>query len=403
MENKFSVNPRVLKFLGAFLFAFLFFFTGYLIGHRNLVFEDNYRPVIVNKELAKPRSVDFGIFWQAWDLVNTKFVSAVDPQKMVYGAISGMVQSLNDPFSSFMEPDATKSFFQDLSGEIEGIGAEVSLKDSRITIVSPLSDSPAEKAGLKPNDQVFKINDTSTDGMTVEEAVSRIRGKAGSEVTISIMRDGFDSPQDFKIRRQKIAIKSVKWEIKDNNIAYIKISQFGDDTTQLMKQAASEIADKKPKSIVIDLRNNPGGYLDSAIDITSLFIGKGVVVKEKFKDGHIEEHRTTLDPILKDYKLVILTNNGSASASEIFAGALKDYGRAKLIGEKTFGKGSVQELENLPGGATLRITVAKWLTPKDNVIDKVGIEPDEKVNLTDENIKAGQDPQLNRALEVANN
>ncbi len=397
MKKK-SKLPRILFLV---IFALLFYFLGYVVGHKNLVFEQHYKPVIANKELVKPRSVDFGIFWEAWNKVMDNYVGNADPQKMVYGAVKGMVEGLGDPYSAFMEPGTTKTFLEDLSGEISGIGAELDLKDGKLLIVAPLADSPAEKAGLKPQDQITKINDEATVNMTLEEAISKIRGKAGTKVKLTINRSGFNEPQVFEITREKIQIKSVKWEMKPDNIAYIQINQFGDDTTDLMKQAAQEIKTKNPKAIILDLRSNPGGYLDSAIDVSSLFIPKGsVVVKEKDKDSHITEEKTTLEPILKDYKVIVLINGGSASASEIVAGALQDSGRATLVGEKTFGKGSVQNLEDLSGGATLRITTAKWLTPKDRTIDGVGLEPDIKVDLSDEDAQAGRDPQLDKALEL---
>lgn len=401
MKTKQPIILKYSKIVGLVFFALFFYFSGYLIGHRNLVFEANYRPKVVNKELVRPREVDFSIFWKAWELVQEKYVGEFDPQKMIYGAVQGMVSSLGDPFSSFMEPSQTKSFFEDLAGEIEGIGAEISLKENILTIISPLSDSPAQKAGLKPNDKILKINNESTENMALDTAISKIRGKANTEVTLSVIREGWSEAKEIVIKRQKIKIKSVEWEIKADNVAYIKISQFGDDTVELMKSAAKEIEQKKAKAIVLDLRNNPGGYLDAAVDITSLFIDKGVVVKEKFKDGHIENHETSLEPILKNYKTIVLTNGGSASASEILAGALQDNGRATLVGEKTFGKGSVQTLENLPNGAVLRITIAKWLTPKDRAIDGKGIEPDHKIELTEEDQKNNRDPQLDKAMELA--
>ncbi|OGD57110.1 hypothetical protein A2V71_01595 [Candidatus Berkelbacteria bacterium RBG_13_40_8] len=395
-------TPKLPKIIFLIVFALFFYFLGYLVGHKNLIFEQHYKPVIANKELMKPRSVDFGIFWEAWDKVMENYVGSPDPQKMVYGAVAGMVEALGDPYSAFMEPGATKTFLEDLSGEISGIGAEIDLRDGKLLIISPLADSPAEKAGLKPQDQILKINDEVTDNMTLEEAISKIRGKAGSKVTLTIMRSDWKEPQQIEITREKIQIKSVKWEMKPDNIAYIQINQFGDDTTDLMKQAVQEINAKNPRAIILDLRSNPGGYLDSAIDVGSLFIPKGsVVVKEKDKNGQINEEKTTLDPILEKYKIIVLINGGSASASEIVAGALRDAGRATLVGEKTFGKGSVQNLEELSGGATLRITTAEWLTPKGRAIDETGLAPDIEVGLSEEDIQADRDPQLDKALELA--
>lgn len=393
---------KPIKIISLIIFALIFYFAGYLIGHKNLVFEANYKPKIANKELVKPRSVDFAPFWKAWDKIQEQYVGTSDPQQMVYGAISGLVGSLKDPYSMFMEPEFTKTFLQDLSGEIEGIGAEISIKDNVLTIISPLSESPAEKAGLKPNDQILKIGDGLSDGLTLDEAIQIIRGKAGTKVKLTIMRVGWTEPQVIEITREKITIKSVEWSIKEGNIAYIKVSQFGDDTTALIQQATKEIAAKNPQAVILDLRRNPGGYLQSAVEMVGFFTPKGtVVVKEKDKNGTIQEEKTTTDPTIGQTKLIVLIDEGSASASEIVAGALQDTGRAQLVGAKSYGKGSVQDLIDLGGGATLRLTIAQWLTPKDRAISHVGIEPDIKVELTEDDFKASRDPQLDKAMELA--
>lgn len=391
------------KVISLVLLALFFYFIGFLVGHRNLVFEANYKPKVANMELAKPQEVDFSMFWKAWNLVSEKYVGGLDAKKMVYGAISGMVNTLGDPYTVFMEPSSIKAFMEDLAGEIQGIGAEISIKEKQIIIVSPLTSSPAERAGLKPNDQILQIDGKNTEGFSVDQAVAMIRGKAGTMVKLTVMREGWDKPQEFSIRREKITINSVEWQMKENNIAYIKVSQFGDDTTRLMEEAAGEINQKSPKGVILDLRRNPGGYLDSAVQMIGIFTDKGTVaVKEKDKTGAIQEERTQNEPILKDVKLIILTDEGSASASEIVAGALQDLGRAKLVGEKTFGKGSVQGLEDLGDGASIKITIAEWLTPNDRAINHLGIEPDVKVGLSEEDLKAGKDTQLNAALELAN-
>lgn len=378
------------------------YFFGYVVGHQNLKFEKNLKPVIINRELYKPRTVDFSLFWDVWNKVTAKYVGTEDPQKMLYGAIKGMVSSIGDPYTYFMDPAETKNFSEELSGQFSGIGAQLDLKDDKITVVAPLSSFPAEKVGLKAQDQIVKIDSTSTEGMTLNEAVTLIRGDKGTKVTLSVLRNGWDAPRDFVITRDTIIVKSVNWEMK-GDVAYISISQFGDDTTNLMQQAAKEISDKKPKSIILDMRNNPGGYLNSAIDVSSLFLKSGsVVVKEKNKDGSQDVQTTTLASTLSGYKVYILVNGGSASAAEITAGALQDLDGAILIGDKTYGKGSVQELENLSGGSTLRVTIAHWFTPKDRAIDKVGIEPDITVGLSDADASAEKDPQLDRALLEAN-
>lgn len=385
--------------IGILWLAVIFYLTGYLVGHKNLIFEKNYQPKIANLELKKPKEVDFGIFWKAWDIVNEKYVGTISTKKLVHGAVKGMVEALGDPYSMMMEESENKIMLEDLSGELEGIGAELSQKDEKIIVVAPLDGSPAFRAGIKPKDEIVAIDDQVTTQMNLDEAVSKIRGKAGTVVTLQIYRDGFTDPQDFKITREKIAIASVKWEVKNDNIGYIKITQFGDDTKDLIQKAARELASKNPKAIILDLRNNPGGYLETAVDVTSLFVPKGeVIVKEKYKDGSVEELKASIEPLLYDYNLVVLVNEGSASASEIVAGALRDIRGAKIVGKKSFGKGTVQELSDLDATATLRLTIAKWLTPKDQAIDKEGIKPDYEVdeNTTD----PGQDPQLDKALEL---
>lgn len=394
------MSKKNIKIVGLIIFALVFFFTGYLFGYQNLKFEKNFRPTLAKKELYKPRNVDFSIFWDAWNKIMDQYPGNPDQQQMVYGAVSGMVDAIGDPYSSFMEPSDSKNFLEDLSGSIQGIGAEIAVKDKKLIIVSPLNESPSEKAGLKPNDYIVKIDRVETLGLSVDDAISKIRGKAGTKVTLSILRDGWTEIKDFEITREVVKIKSVEWK-KINNIAVIQISQFGEDTQELAKEAAAKIAQENPKGVILDLRSNPGGYLDTAVQVANIFLGKNtVVVKEKNKAGEIQEEKTTEDPILDKMNLVVLVNGGSASASEIVAGALQDYERAQLVGEKTFGKGSVQSLQELSDKSNLRLTIAKWLTPLDRAIDKIGIEPDIKVELTEDDFKNNRDPQLDKAMEL---
>lgn len=391
---------KLTKVFGIIIMALVFYFLGFLVGHGNLAFEKNFKPTVVNTSLGQPKDVDFSNFWDAWKLVTDKYVGQYSVQAMLHGAIEGMINSLGDPYSSFMEPGANQTFLEDLSGQIQGIGAEISLKDGKLLIVAPLDGSPAKNAGLKPQDEILEIDGLSTSGMSLDEAISKIRGKSGTEVTLLINRPDFKAPQEFKIKRAVIIIKSVQWEMK-GNIGYIKITQFGDDTSALAKQAADEIAAKNPHAVVLDLRDDPGGYLDAAVDVASLFMNRGVVVKEQYKDGRTEDLQTTLAGTLAKYPVYVLANEGSASASEIVAGALRDDRGAKIIGKKTFGKGSVQELETLKDKSAVRLTIAKWLTPKGKTIDKEGIAPDIEVNLSTEDQAVGRDPQLDRALAEA--
>ncbi len=389
------------KFFGIVIIIGLIYTGGYLVGHKNIELEKGYIPKITNLNLGAPKDIDFSLFWDAFNIVKDKYVGSSDTQKMTYGAISGMVSSLGDPYSLFLTPEEAKNFSDDLKGTFDGIGAQLEAKDGQLTIVAPLDNSPAAKAGLRAQDVITKIDGKSVTEMTFQEAINKIRGNKGTEVVLSVIRQGWSEAKDFKIKRDTIKVDSVKWEQK-GNIAYVKIRQFGDDTSTLIQKAADFALKNNSQSIIIDLRNNPGGYVSAAQDLSSLFLDNKVVVKEKQKDATVQELKTTLMPRLKDKKLIVLINGGSASASEIFAGAIQDYQRGTLIGEKSFGKGSVQSLASLKDGSEVRITIAKWLTPKDRAIDKEGIKPDIEVKLTEDDQKNNRDPQLDKAIEEAN-
>lgn len=362
--------------------------------------------LVKSHDKSQPSDVDFGLFWEAWNLLNDKYVDTtkLDQQKMIYGAISGMVKAVGDPFSSFMNPDESQQFSQDLEGTFEGIGVEIGMKNDVLTVISPLDASPAEKAGLRSGDKILKIGDKLTTDMTVDEAVTLIRGQKGTEISLMILHEKSPSPIEVKIIRDQINVKSVKLELRNDGIAVIKISKFGDDTTSGMNQAANQIVSRNAKGIILDLRNNPGGYLESAIDISSKFIPAGkIVVSEEERDasnGGKKDFPARGGDILGGIPVVVLVNGGSASASEITAGALRDDLGATLIGKKTFGKGSVQELEKLVGGSTLRVTIARWLTPNGDYIMEKGIDPTIDIDLSDADYNANRDPQMDKALEV---
>lgn len=393
----------IITFLVATLIIASSFFGGYLFGHQNLKFEGTLVPKIVNTELGKPREIDFSLFWEAWDLLHQKYIGELDPRALIFGAIRGMVAAVGDPYTIFLSPDESESFLKDLAGQFEGIGAEIAIRNGKLIILSPLDGSPAARAGLKPKDWIAEIDGEPTDTLQLGEATSKIRGKAGTKVVLTIVSEGSREAREVTVIREKIIIESVQVSYRNiadgGEVALVRIVQFGPDTSADMKKKAAEIVGKGVKGVVVDLRNNPGGYLDAAIDVTSLFVNEEIIVQEKRKDGTIKSFKRTLDAQLSAIPLIILLNEGSASASEIMAGAIQDYGRGEIIGEKSFGKGSVQDLEKLKGGSSLRVTVAKWLTPLGREIDQKGITPDIQVVRTDEDVAADRDPQLDRALE----
>ncbi len=343
--------------------------------------------------------INFDLYWQVWDLLNKNYVEPdkVKQKELFYGSLKGLVASLGDPYTVFMDPRLSKEFDDDLSGTFEGIGAELGIKQEILTIIAPLPDSPAEKSGLMPGDKIMAIDGVSTAGISLDEAVSKIRGPKNTEVTLTIIGNDPGQAKDHKIIRSKIAVKSVKTEMK-NDIFVIKISSFNDDTEELFKKAAKDVLVKNPKGIILDLRSNPGGYLETAIEVASEWIEEGVVVSEKFNEERTNNYQARGKASLKKYPTVVLVNQGSASASEIIAGALQDYQLAVIVGKKTFGKGSVQNLEELPDGSSVKITIAKWMTPKGNNINDQGIQPDIEVELTPADYENNQDPQLEKAI-----
>lgn len=362
---------------------------------QNLLFESHSKD--------QPKDVNSDLFWEAWNLVTEKYVdsSKIDKNEMLYGAISGMIKSLGDPFSSFMNPEESRQFSEDMQGTFEGIGTEIGVKNDILTVIAPIEGTPADQAGLKAGDMILKIDDSVTTDMTVDEAVAKIRGPKGTQVKLTVLREKNGNPKEINIVRDTINVKSVKVEFKDNSIAVVRISKFGDDTSFEFNRAANEIISRKALGIILDLRNNPGGYLETAVETASKFIPKdALVVSEEDREGSRNEYKAKGGDILKGIPVAVLVNGGSASASEILAGALRDDLGAKLVGNKTFGKGSVQQLEKMTGGSSLRITIARWLTPKGDYIMEKGIEPDISVDLSDDDYSNNRDPQMDKALEI---
>lgn len=377
-------------------------FVGYFTGKSNISIDSG--KIVIDKG-NNPNAADYSLLWETFDLLNSKYVDRpLDQRKLMYGAVAGLVNAAGDPYTVFFDPNESKKFAEELQGSFDGIGAEIGIKDDQLVVVAPLDGTPAKKAGLMPGDAILAINDESTGIMTVDVAVSKIRGKAGTEVKLTILPKGKREPKEVKIIRAKIEIKSIEFSSKtiDNKkIAIVKMNRFGEDTKGAFDETVAKILSGNYSGMILDLRNNPGGYLEIAVAIASNWIESGdVVLKEKGNSDQSKDYKATGLNRLKGMKTVVLVNGGSASASEILAGALQDYKLATLVGEKTFGKGSVQELTELKNDSTLKITIAKWFTPKDRGINKIGLEPDIVIELKAEDVAKDQDPQMEKALEI---
>lgn len=355
------------------------------------------------QQSAAPAGVDFSLLWNVWSTIEEKYRNsgALDRARLVQGAAEGVVKALSDPYTVFLKPDDARKFSQDVEGEFFGIGAELGYKKG-IVIVAPLEGLPAHKAGMKAGDKIVKINDESAADMTVEDAVTRIRGKKGTQVTLTIVRGESDVPIEFTVVRDLVKVATVEWSRKTNDVFYIKIHNFFGNVEADFMQAVKEAQAGGMRKLVLDVRNNPGGLLDASIAIASQFIPKGkAVVSADFGAGkRIDDFVSYGGGTLENTPMAVLINGGSASAAEIFAGALKDTRGISLIGEKTFGKGTIQEVNRFAGGASLKVTVAQWLRPSGSPIDGRGIEPDIAVAFTDEDKTAGRDPQLDKALQI---
>jgi len=408
-KNRMIFRRAILVFLVAFMIGGSYSF-GFSRGQKTVAVSSQDagnipldKAILENKNPSKDKNVDFSLFWKVWDLVREKHISksSLDSQKMVYGAISGMLKATGDPYTSFFDPAENKAFSEDLGGSFEGIGAELGVKDSMLTVIAPLDGSPSQKAGLRAGDKILKIEGKAVSDMTLDEAVSLIRGKKGTDVHLEILPNGQKDTKEVTITRDTINVKSVKLEMKDNSIAYLKINEFGENTDKEFDAAMNSLLSQGAKGIVLDLRNDPGGLLDRCVSIASRMIPEGkVVVTEEDSSGNRSNLNTKGGDKLSQFPIVVLINEGSASASEILAGALKDDQGDVLVGKKSFGKGSVQELSNLPGGSSVKITVAKWLTPNGDYIMEKGINPDVEVDMTQDDYANGRDPQLDKAMEI---
>lgn len=393
----FSKNKqKILSFaLVAIIVSGGLFYSGFRLGSQKNGGRDSTQTILPN--------ADFDLFWDSLELLKEKHVDSkeVKDEDFLYGAIQGAVGALNDPYTSFFNPEDAKKFTEDISGSFGGIGAEIGVRDGQLLIIAPLKNNPAEEAGLKAGDKILKINDEITADLSVDGAVKIIRGEPGTEVKLLIFRDGWKEAKEFSVKRKIIVVPTLDWEMKPEGIAYFQLYNFNANASSLFYRASLSVLLKGTKGIVLDLRNNPGGFLDVAVDITGWFVKRGdIVVRERLYSGDEKILRASGSGALKNLPVVVLINNGSASAAEILAGALRDNRKAKLIGEKTFGKGTVQEIDNLKNGSSLKISIAEWLTPNGDHINKKGIAPDIEVKITDEDAAKKSDPQLDKAMEI---
>jgi carboxyl-terminal processing protease len=344
----------------------------------------------------------FQPFWEAWQIVHTQYVDQpLDDVALMQGAIRGMLEAIGDQHTSYMDPQEFTDANAGLEGTYEGIGAYVDTSGDYLTIISPIKNSPSEAVGLRPGDRIIAIDGEDMTGIQPELARRKVLGPAGSVVELTILREDEPEPLIFEITRATIVVASVEHEMLEDNIGYIKLNTFGDTTSRELRSALQEIMDNNPRGLIFDLRNNGGGYLQTAVDVASQFIPQGVVLIERYGDGREDVYEASRGGLATDIPLVVLVNEGSASASEIVAGAIQDYGRGKLVGMTTFGKGSVQIWNPLSGNqGAVRVTIAKWLTPLERTIHEVGLTPDFEIELTEEDFDAQRDPQLDKAIEV---
>lgn len=360
------------------------------------------------KTSSKNSDIDFELYKDVWDSVKKYHIKkdTITDNELFYGSLQGIISAVNDPYSSFFSPEKAKQFTEEISGKFEGIGIHIGVRDDSLTVISPIKGSPADKAGILAGDKILFIDDVDTSTISIDEAVLKIRGQKGTSVKLTVFRDDGKGSKEIQVVRDTITIKTVEWEKierpdkNSGNYFYLKLSAFNETSFDELDLAVKEILKQKPNGIIFDLRNNPGGLLDLAIQTASLWVNEGVIVTEKFSDGKINKNWSTGYTKFKDIQTIVLINQGSASASEIVAGALQDHNKAVLVGEQSFGKGSVQSLFEFNNNSAAKITIAEWLTPKDRQIEKKGITPDIIVEYNFEDYKANKDPQLDYAKSL---
>lgn len=357
---------------------------------------------VSNMETGVKDTADFSVFWQAWDMLKSNFINGANlkDQDLVYGAIEGLVNSAGDPHTIFMRPDDSQKFAQDIQGAFGGIGAQLETKDGYVVVLAPLEDTPASRGGIKAGDKILQVDGKPLLKADANEAVKIIRGTVGTKVTLTLLSNGDSRAHDITLTRETIEVPTVKWSIKNDDIAYVQLFTFTEQAPYLFYKTALAVIMSGAKGMILDLRDDPGGYLESSVNIAGWFFEKGTpVVSEKFRSGEEIKYSANGTAAFKDFPMVVLVNKGSASASEILAGALRDNRNIKLIGETTFGKGTVQDMEALKDGSQIKMTIAKWVMPKGGVIEQNGLKPDIEVKITDADAAAKKDSQLDRAIQ----
>lgn len=400
---------RLVGIIGGLILLTAVFSLGWWLGGQEAKY--NQPPVTVtNVDAGAPEKVDFSVFWRTWNILDEKFVngtttanaSSTEIQKRVYGAAQGLTASLGDPYTIFLPPAENKSFTDDIRGDFGGVGIELGVKDKSLIAISALEGTPAKKAGVQAGDRIIKIDGQEVGKMTVDEAVKKIRGEVGTVVVITINRPETKKTFDLKITRATIQIPTLESKKLPSGVFLITLHNFNASSFNLFRQGLRSFVESGSDKLILDLRGNPGGYLEAAVEMASWFLPEGKVVVKEFHGGKSADkiYRSFGYNIFTDkLKMAILIDKGSASASEILAGALSEYGKATLIGESTFGKGSVQELIPLGDGSSVKVTIAKWLTPNDHSISEKGITPQVEVKMTEEDRLAGRDPQLDAAVK----
>jgi len=412
--------PVVSVIVGGILLAAAAFAGGVVFATHTSALQGTFEPA------GAPAGVDFSPVWKAWQVINDNYVpvavasstpvaatsTAAAEQDKVWGMIEGLANSLNDPYTYFLPPQENQEFTSDMSGSFEGVGMEIDVKGGILTVISPLKGTPAENAGIKSGDQILKIDGTDTSGMDTDTAVQKIRGPKGTQVTLTVLRAGWSAPRDIKVTRDVINVPVVttKGQVSSSaggesapGVFLIGLSTFTANSPDLFRDSLRQFVESGDTKLILDLRGNPGGYLDAAVDIASWFLPSGDVIVTEDYDGHAADvvHRSLgYNVFNKNLKMVILVDKGSASAAEILASAMHYYGIAELVGTNTYGKGSVQELVNITPTTALKLTVARWLPPDGKPIPVTGIVPDVQVAITDADVTAGKDPQMDKAIQI---